>query len=397
MSLYLLLNRIQVQNANAVAGFTWGFPAITHFLGFTHNLSRKLSRSAYHDLDLKGCSVIAHQHHVHTYGKYNDRFLQSKNPAYLTSDVDKVAKGRAPSIVEEGKMNMTVSLLIPVQGSPGRRVEEWLQWLKPQCVRQRLAGGTILSIQEVALFDMDNQQDLYRLKRQLLPGFTLIDRSTALADHYLACQKNNADAELIDAWLDFSLLKQQARPKAHLITAHLKRLASTGNDTEGLNDIWLEHLNSAYSGHIPDPLNTYFTSLATNKENKSLLQQWAQYLEPDAKTPADWEFLKKPESGYLVPIMTGYKAISSVYNNHEVANTRDHETPVCFVESVHSVAEWRGVHRLRNAADIAGSVWYYQYEDGWYLCKQQTKPTVASVSHLDTEVQSIFNPEDELA
>jgi len=81
MSQYLLINRIKVQGANAIAGFTWGFPAITHFLGFTHNLTRKLqNNSGISDIRLSGCAVIAHQHQVHTYG-YN-QFIQSKNPAY---------------------------------------------------------------------------------------------------------------------------------------------------------------------------------------------------------------------------------------------------------------------------------------------------------------------------
>ena len=90
MSQYLLINRIQVQNANAVAGFTWGFPAITHFLGFVHNLQRKISQhETYQDFSLSGCAVIAHQHHVHSYKKTNEKgnkvgdflFSQSKNPS----------------------------------------------------------------------------------------------------------------------------------------------------------------------------------------------------------------------------------------------------------------------------------------------------------------------------
>lgn len=31
MSYLLLLPYIRIENANAVAGLTWGFPAITHF------------------------------------------------------------------------------------------------------------------------------------------------------------------------------------------------------------------------------------------------------------------------------------------------------------------------------------------------------------------------------
>jgi len=52
------------------------------------------------------------------------------------------------------------------------------------------------------------------------------------------------------------------------------------------------------------------------KKYKTLLAQWQQYLEPDEKTPADWERLPKPEAkGFLVPIMIGYKAITPVYDN----------------------------------------------------------------------------------
>ena len=51
MNQFILIDHIIVQNANAVAGFTWGFPAITHFLGFVHNLSRKLgNEKKYHHI-----------------------------------------------------------------------------------------------------------------------------------------------------------------------------------------------------------------------------------------------------------------------------------------------------------------------------------------------------------
>lgn len=102
MSQYLLINRIKVQGANAVAGFTWGFPAITHFLGFTHNLTIKLqNKSDFSDIRLSGCAVIAHQHQVHTYG--DNQFVQSKNPAYLKKDVEKVKMGDRLLLSKKGK------------------------------------------------------------------------------------------------------------------------------------------------------------------------------------------------------------------------------------------------------------------------------------------------------
>lgn len=58
MSSLILLRRIRVENANAIAGLTYGFPAITHFLGFSHALSRKLKET--HGLNIDGCAVVSH-------------------------------------------------------------------------------------------------------------------------------------------------------------------------------------------------------------------------------------------------------------------------------------------------------------------------------------------------
>ncbi len=67
MSQFIFIDHINVQNANAIAGFTWGFPAITHFMGFVHNLSRKLcNEKRYRDITLTGCAVVAHEHREHT-------------------------------------------------------------------------------------------------------------------------------------------------------------------------------------------------------------------------------------------------------------------------------------------------------------------------------------------
>lgn len=62
MSRLIVLPRIQVENANAISGLTYGFPAITHFLGFTHALSRKVQQS--HGVTLTGCGVVCHQHQI---------------------------------------------------------------------------------------------------------------------------------------------------------------------------------------------------------------------------------------------------------------------------------------------------------------------------------------------
>lgn len=303
---YIVFERISVQDANCIAGFTYGFPAITHFLGFSHAISRKLSVS--HNLSLQGCAVICHQHQIHVYqpkGFGDYVFAQSKNPPTTRAKAKET-----PPIIEEGKMNMTVSLIMACPDlNIGRTAEinALKQTLHDLAQQHRLAGGAIEKIAAVHVFNLDEYKLLRQLKRRLLPGFVLMDRADLLANHYHALNQQG-DVELMDAWLDFSALKYQAQPKL--------------------------------------------------KEGE---------LEPTDTTQAEWLRMDKPTKGWLVPITNGYKAISPVYPAGEVANTRDSTTPVCFVEAVHSVGEWRSLHRIQQVADM---LWHYRYEQDWYLCQQ---------------------------
>ena len=396
MSQYIIINRIKVQNANAIAGFTWGFPAITNFLGFIHNLSRKLAYAEkYRDITLSGCGVIAHGHKTHTLDSYERRFIQNRKPPYLYG-IPTNKKSETPPVIEEGKMNMTVSLIIGCNGNIGNRKENFVEWLQKSCLLQRLAGGTILDIADIQLHTPESPRDVKLITRKLLPGFALLDRSEYLEDHYKRLVGDNPDAELMDAWLDFSMLKQKARPKFDLISKHLLKLTQKGPDDQQaikLTEVWQKHLEMPYEEEkVPKELKVYFAGLTEDKANKKLLEQWQNYCAPDEKTDADWEYVPKPEPGYLVPIMTGYKAISQVYKNADVGNTRDNETDVCFVESVHSIGEWQSVHRIKSPVHLKSCLWQYHYEENWYLCKQMDSPQIDAMGeHNTTE-----NPADEI-
>jgi len=392
MRQFILIEHIKVQNANAIAGFTWGFPAITHFLGFVHNLSRKLvSVPNYQNITLSGCAVIAHEHKVHTYGSYEQMFTQSRNPPYLPSH----KKHATPPVIEEGKMNMTVSLLIGYKGNIGNRAESFKLWLKNSCLLQRLAGGTILEIANISFYSPEDNRDVRLITRRLLPGFVLLDRSEYLEEHYQKLAKEDPDAELLDAWLDFSALKQKARPKSDLISKYLHQLIE--NEPENtqfiqLSDIWHNHLQKPYhENEIPKEIMAFFDQLENIAENKKLMNQWKNYCEPDDTTDADWQYINKPQMGYLVPIMTGYKAISRVYKNEEVNNTRDNETDVCFVEAAHSIGEWQSAHHLKTPEQLEKCLWHYHYEENWYLCRQG----ISLKSERDEDSDSIeYNTEN---
>jgi len=375
MSQFILLNNITVQNANAVAGFTWGFPAITHFLGFTHNISRKLIESEYKEITLLGCAVISHKTQVHTYGDYEKQFTQSRNSAYSHKEEPKYKVG-TPPVIEEGKMNMTVSLLISYDGYIGQKEQDsFKDWLLKMCFLQRLAGGSILDIEAVDFYRFDSSEKeaitkLRVLKRKLLPGFLLKEQAGYLEDRFQELSAKDGNTELLDAWFDFITLKQKARPKSNLITQHINKL----NNNE-MSDLWMEYLKQPYQEDaIPELIKQYFGKLSESKNTK-LLAQWIDYCTPTEKTDADWEYIPKTKMGFLVPIMTGYKAISKTYDLNEIENIRaqsaDDAEKVCFVESVHSIGEWLSVHRIKNIEALSQCVWKYKpYEKNWYLCTQ---------------------------
>lgn len=307
---YIIFEHLEVYDANCIAGFTYGFPAITHFLGFGHALSRKLSKSF--QLELKGCAIICHHHQIHAYKRYGDYiFAQSKN----SPTSEKYAKGGAP-IIEEGKMNMTVSLVMECLKADGtsfdisrdQDIKNLKQYLMSLAYQHPLAGGSIQKIKSIKIEteksdEKEKTRQIRKIKASLLPGFVLMDRSDLLENF-----NKDQNTDLIDYWLNFSAIKYKAIKEE-------------------------------------DEIET--------KENK-----------------AKWQILPREEKGWLVPITNGYKAITKTYGAGEVKGVRNSNYPFCFVEAVHSVGEWLSLHRIKDLSDI---IWQYNYEQDWYLCCQKQK------------------------
>ena len=158
-----------------------------------------------------------------------------------------------------------------------------------------------------------------------MPGFVLLDKNEYLKEHYqtlLSEYENNKqmdEPQILDAWLDFASLKYQA-----------------------------ESVDEKKS----------------DNNNKEVV----------------WNHLKMKFSGYLVPIMTGYKSISKLYEPGEVLNTRDANTSTVFVEAIHSIGEWKGVHRIQVIEDI---IWHYEKNEQWYLCKQKNETELEQAQNLN--------------
>lgn len=279
MSSYILLNRLTVENANALVGMTYGFPAVTAFLGFTHALSRQFKQKF--GIELTGCAIFCHDYTLNAYHDYYVKFIQNRCPPSTLKGKSSDAKSPAP-IIEEAKMDMTVSLLLKCDlplSSNQDNIEAYQQSLKQWVYQSRLAGGSVHHLSDIKIIhNGDENKGLMQLKKAVLPSFVLLDASHYLKEHEQYCLDKQIDKNAFDRWTDFFAFKHQA-----------------------------------------------------NLTDDEVV--WERVIPPNKK-------------GWIVPLMLGFKGISKLYSPDEVENLRDTRYPFRFVEAVHGLGEWRSVHRI---------------------------------------------------
>lgn len=316
MTSYILLEKIKVEDANCIAGFTYGFPAITGFLGFTHVLSRKFNTEF--GIEIVGCAIFSHDFSLHINEQYNVRFIQSKRPpVMLQGQKYRAEANKTPPIIEEGKMDLTVSLLLQCKQVLSGTDEQKIIYknsLKKWVYQARLAGGSIPNIKNISFWT--EESDINKLKRKLLPSFVLLDATSALKKHVEQSKSDDLNYDLLDLWTDFFAYKAES---------------------------------------------------AISEDHQTV--QWLRKDKPNLR-------------GWFVPLMIGFKGISPLYNGQDVEHHRDPQYPFRFVESVHSIGEWRSTHRIQSLSDL---IWTYHVEDEWYLCQQQQQ--------FQIKIESIEQPQ----
>lgn len=289
----LLLPRLRIQNANAISSpMTWGFPAMSAFMGLMQALERNLPDDI--KLVFNEIGVVCHRLDPQvTSGGVIRAFHLTRNP------VDKT--GSTAAIVEEGRAHLEISLLIGVEadGSDDLKSAERRQAIAQQLYQQvqgmRIAGGSVMPPRsgerryrpELISLDANEEkgaQQWRRLKRKLLPGFALVLRDDRLTEHTATLKAQDKSATSFDAWLDLSRLNYECRV-----------------------------IESEDSG----------------------------------KEQASWK-IRRPYPGWLVPIPVGYGAISDLFDPGTVANARDPRVPFQFVESLYSIGEWVSPHRIKH-------------------------------------------------
>ena len=199
---YLLVSRIEINNANAISSpLTYGFPAITGFTGAVHALSRKISQvDGLQNICLDGVLIACHSCQPQTYreNSYKDfTFIQTRNP--LKKD------GKTASIIEEGRCHLTVSLVIGVYANDDLADEQSSLlaskvWQLIQ--QQRIAGGSVVKLSYFEPVTFCKDADIDNFKTRLLPAFILTDAHKTLQSMTQQLQSKNPQATALDALIE---------------------------------------------------------------------------------------------------------------------------------------------------------------------------------------------------
>jgi len=303
LSNYLVLNKIRIQNANTVSSpLTYGFPSLNGFIGAIHALNRKI-KNDFPGIRLNGTLIACHEYHLHAYRPYNladYTFNLTRNP--IKKD------GKTAAIIEEGRIDLTVSLVIEIYDDIDLNDNETLKqkfivYIQKQLMQQRIAGGSVMHIQKSFLVPYGNE-DVTTVINSLIPAFVLMDASQELVAITNELKAINPDATALDALIETATLH-----------------------------------------HVPEA-----------DEDKLNSIQW--------KTKS-----VKTGRGWIVPIAVGYQGIYEPFSPGELENCRTPEYPSQYVECIYSLGKWVFPYRIED--DFNSAFWRYsQPENNLYLITQ---------------------------
>jgi CRISPR-associated protein Csy2 len=304
----VVLPHLKVHNANAISSpLTHGFPSITAFLGLMWALERK-TRAAGLDLAFNAVGVVCHDFDEQTTdGGFVKTFRLTRNPVGRD--------GGTAAIVEEGRIHLDLSLVLAVC------TESWdqdaqrrdLQTLGELLQGMRIAGGSLLP----------SAGTQTSRRRPWVADFTSADSDDRANEFRKLCARLLPGMALV--------------ARDDLIDQRLHTLQA-GNPEASRLDAWLS-LSRINWRH----------NAAAGKDEDA------------------WQHDRKG-TGWIVPIPVGYGALGELHAAGSVPNTRDTSTPFRFVESLYSMGEWIGPHRLRLPRDL---LWYADSrpDDGLYRCR----------------------------
>ena len=221
LNYYLFFDHVKIHNANAISSpLTYGFPAISGFVGAIHALNRKIESTD--PIYLDGVLIACHECDVQVYrpNDYSDyTFRLTRNP---------VAKnGDTRAIIEEGRVHLDVSLLIEVKIENFEALydddqkNEFVNQMKQKLYQQRIAGGHVLEIGDAKLIPSDASDET--LANLLLPAFVLVEAQQDLQEITAELQQQDPNATALDALIETAMLHHHPQEKGHWQTTSVKQ------------------------------------------------------------------------------------------------------------------------------------------------------------------------------
>jgi CRISPR-associated protein Csy2 len=206
MKTILLIPKISIHNANALSSpYTIGFPAMTAWLGWMHNIQRKLhakftteqANEKLQNIQFKGICISCHDIDLHTsQSDYQSYIIGTSNP------LD--AQGKRPSFVEEARASLDVTIAIELNTRLTQDLQNQLfDTLTSLIYQNKIASGDVISFSdsEIKLFNIDEEnsedKEFKDLKRKLMPGYCLISRQE------LVTEKMQQGKSALQAILDY--------------------------------------------------------------------------------------------------------------------------------------------------------------------------------------------------
>ena len=199
---YLIFKKVKIHNANSISSpLTYGFPAVTGFLGAFHAISRKLQADPeLNNLSLGGVLLACHdcQPKIYRPTNYsNYTFNQSRNP--IKED------GKPDSIIEEGKCDLTMTFVVEVLNDDDINREQQqalmnktLQWIQ----QHRIAGGSVHGLDRFQPIQFISYEDIDSIPPLLIPAFVLMDAKNDFIEIIEQIQKETPEATALNALID---------------------------------------------------------------------------------------------------------------------------------------------------------------------------------------------------
>ena len=211
----VVLPHIRIRDANMISGpLSWGFPAMTAFMGAAHRLFRDIRDDDF-PVEAAGVGVVCHEF-VPQASCAPGAFTLALHLNRFPVDKD----GSSASMIEEGRVHLDVTLVLGIAGELDEEAKgpELARKIRERLQSMSVAGGSVLPYRKQPSWHVlpdafsDRIEVFRRLRYRLLPGFALTERRDVLLKHVSELRETRPEAGELDALLDLCRVNMEVEP-----------------------------------------------------------------------------------------------------------------------------------------------------------------------------------------